>query len=285
MVTLLFIPGSAAPAAIFAPFQSYLARRFPSLKTQAVSLPSVAGPPNPPASLTADVNAVLAMVKEIRAKNPDEEIVFFGHAYGGIPISHALKTLGSRTSGNGKGIQKVILMSGLMLNVGTSSWDLAAAVGLPDHMELIVSLFSNTISWSSLLSLPCPLNTETNMLTHSLKDDYFHLHPPETAAKSFANQPPDMALKYANMLRYHSIPAFKEKVTHEGWNDVEEVHYFMCQNDTVVPMVGQRLIVNILRNSGANITDWLVEGADHAPHVEEARMPILGDYIEQICGL
>lgn len=131
--TLVLVPGSFAPAAIYTGFVDLLRQH--GLETVVVSTPSVGlRDGRPPASMSDDVDAIQQMVNPLLEKGKD--VVLLTHSYGGIPGTESLKALSARNRSGG--VRKVIYLTSVILPVGISNLDLFGG-NFPDFVTYSVS--------------------------------------------------------------------------------------------------------------------------------------------------
>ena len=124
MATLVWVPGSFAPPALYTPFLSTL--RSAGIDVHIVTTPSV-GPfsaTRKPGTMSDDARAIEAVVLPLLDAGKD--VVILCHSYGGIPTSQALEKLSGKQrrkeGGEGKkGVEKVIFLASVLLPVGLSN--------------------------------------------------------------------------------------------------------------------------------------------------------------------
>ncbi|UZP38422.1 hypothetical protein NXS19_006238 [Fusarium pseudograminearum] len=155
--TLVIVPGSFAPAKI---------------------TPSVGRKEGrPPATMSDDAQEISNVVSKLLDEGQD--VVLMTHSYGG-----------SRSGGKKGGIEKLVYLTSMVLQPGTSNLE-AFGGALPDFL--------------------------------TMEDDYMSLDAEVNASLTFSDLPADQALELAKKMEDHSTPSFKEKLTYPGYNDVERL--------------------------------------------------------------
>lgn len=71
----------------------------------------------------------------------------------------------------------------------------------------------------------------------------------EAAAITFSDMPAEEGLAVAKNMDVQSIASFEEKLRYPGYNDVDEVHYILCEEDKVIPPQFQEAMLELLKAS------------------------------------
>ena len=116
----------------------------------------------------------------------------------------------------------------------------------------------------------------------SIQDDYMFIDGKASAANTFSALSIEEAHKRAANFSEHSTLSFKEKASHEGWKDVDEVHYILCGKDNIIPPPGQQGMVDMMEGTGQKVKVWELKESDHAPmeSFPDELVEVLGQIIE-----
>lgn len=139
MATIVLVPGSFAPAALYADFVEVLKKA--GLDTIVVDTPSVGRREGKgPATMTDDANEISKVVLPL--VDQGKEVVLVAHSYGGIPTTQSLETLSQKArSAQGKsgGVRKVVYLTAVVLQAGMSNFELFGGA-MPDFVSVNVSI-------------------------------------------------------------------------------------------------------------------------------------------------
>jgi alpha-beta hydrolase superfamily lysophospholipase len=142
MATIVFVPGSFAPADIYTEFVEVLTKH--GLETVVVNTPSVGRREGKgPATMTDDVDEISNVV--VPLIDQGKEVILVAHSYGGIPTTQSLEKLSQKArSAEGKsgGVKKVVYLTAVILQVGSSNFELFGE-NMPDFVSVRVSSFSS----------------------------------------------------------------------------------------------------------------------------------------------
>ncbi|VUC35581.1 unnamed protein product [Clonostachys rosea] len=213
MTTIVIVPGSFSGPHLYDSFVQDLDKN--GVRAVVVKLASV-GRKETPGTMSDDVDAISEVVTGLL--DAGQEVVLLTHSYGGIPGTQSLEKLSDKArQANGKsGIKKVIYMTSVILPVGTSNMD-ASGAAIPEWM--------------------------------TFEEDYMVLDVAEAAAITFSDMPTEEGLALAKNMDVHSIASFKEKLRYPGYNDIDEVHYILCEEDKVIPAQFQEAMLELLKAS------------------------------------
>lgn len=133
---LVWVPGSFAPAAVYDDFRELLHKN--GIQTEVVATPSVGRREGkPPGTVTDDVEAIEQVVNSVLAEG--KQPIVLAHSYGGIPTTESMKTLAAKNR-DGKGVEKIIYLTAVVLPVGMSSFDMqGGTTNLPEYLTYAVS--------------------------------------------------------------------------------------------------------------------------------------------------
>lgn len=232
---LVIVPGSFAPASLYNDWVANLKDH--GVRTIVISLPSVGRQADRPAqTMTDDVNEIIQIVGGLL--DDGEDVVLLTHSYGGVPGTQSLEILSNkaRQAGGKKGVSKIIYMTSVILPVGTSNLE-AFGGSLPDFV--------------------------------SVDGDFMSMKPGIESTFTFSGLPDEEALQRSSTMESHSLLSFKEKLRYAGYNDVDEVHYILCEEDKIIPPEFQAGMIELIKtSSGKDVTVHKIK-ADHAPNVSQ----------------
>lgn len=92
----------------------------------------------------------------------------------------------------------------------------------------------------------------------------------EVAKITFSDMTAEEGLALAKNMDVQSIASFEEKLSYPGYNDVDEVHYILCEEDKVIPPQFQEAMLELLKVSRGkdSIVHRLKSG--HAPSTSQS---------------
>ncbi|CAI6081693.1 unnamed protein product [Clonostachys chloroleuca] len=234
MTTVVIVPGSFSIPSLYDSFVEDLEKN--GVRAVVVKLASV-GRKETPGTLSDDVDAISEVVTPLL--DAGQEVVLLTHSYGGVPGSQSLEKLSdkARRANGGKGIKKIIYMASVILPVGTSNMD-ATRASIPDWM--------------------------------TFEEHYMVLDTAEVAKITFSDMTAEEGLALAKNMDVQSIASFEEKLSYPGYNDVDEVHYILCEEDKVIPPQFQEAMLELLKTSRGkdSIVHRLKSG--HAPSTSQS---------------
>lgn len=107
------------------------------------------------------------------------------------------------------------------------------------------------------------------------------LAPEGTAQDTFSDIPPEDGLRYAKMFPDHATPAFQEKLTYPGYNDVD-VSFIVCTEDKVIPVEAQRAFIEWIKMSSGKDVKVRELKAGHAPTI--GHTDAVADIVKDLIG-
>ena len=98
-------------------------------------------------------------------------------------------------------------------------------------------------------------------------DTGFISHVVEESAKlTFSDLPFEEAKEWVSKMLYQSVPSFKGKLTHPGYNKIP-VSYILCKKDVVGPPEFQRSVIDAIETESGKKVDVHELDAAHCPNV------------------
>jgi hypothetical protein len=86
--------------------------------------------------------------------------------------------------------------------------------------------------------------------------------------------PAEVGLELAKNMDVQSIASFEEKLRYPGYNDVDEIHYILCEEDKVIPPQAQEAMLELLKASTGkdSIVHRIKTG--HAPSTSQSSLVV-----------
>ena len=135
--TLVIVPGSFGPAKLYDLFVESLTRQ--GIPSEVVELPSVGRKQGvPPKNMSDDANEIIKVASKLLDEG--KEVAIMTHSYGAIPGTQSLKGLSTKArqaEGLKGGVDKIIYLASVVVEVGVSNLDLFGD-NLPDSIKIEV---------------------------------------------------------------------------------------------------------------------------------------------------